>query len=371
MVRNHELAPGECIPTECADTDCIYSELGFGGTTTLFFNFKNGKWVESFGSLGGTFGNCAGAGTPWETWISMEESWTFPDEGPVEVGWIYEVPKDGASNAIPIKSAGRFVHEAGAVDPSTGILYETEDLGVSAIYKYVPPGEGPPYETTTCVNNAGEEYECLADGGTLYYLVATGNAPTFEADPDDDLEANFVFNNGLDLRGGFENGQTFSVEWKPVGDPQGKFAYPLQTAPDAAIFRRGEGAWWSKSEGKLYFISTSSGAVGQGKVWSYNPSTETLTMVFESPDAEILSGPDNMVVHQPSGNLLLCEDGGSNPKRLIGLTIDNHEVFELARVRLVAVDVRKAILACTLFFSYATFHSTEQRNSNGGRYRQG
>ena len=41
--------------------------------------------------------------------------------------------------------------------------------------------------------------------------------------------------------------------------------------------------------------------------------------MFESPDAETLDGPDNIAVSR-RGGILLCEDGGSDPKRLIGLT---------------------------------------------------
>src|SRR3546814_11911888 len=33
---------------------------------------------------------------------------------------------------------GRFSHEATATDPHTGIVYETEDAGGSALYRYVP-----------------------------------------------------------------------------------------------------------------------------------------------------------------------------------------------------------------------------------------
>ena len=33
---------------------------------------------------------------------------------------------------------GRFSHEATATHPATGIVYETEDAGHSALYRYVP-----------------------------------------------------------------------------------------------------------------------------------------------------------------------------------------------------------------------------------------
>jgi secreted PhoX family phosphatase len=38
-------------------------------------------------------------------------------------------------NPVPIKAIGRFNHEAVAVDPSTGIVYITEDRGDGIFYR--------------------------------------------------------------------------------------------------------------------------------------------------------------------------------------------------------------------------------------------
>ena len=42
-------------------------------------------------------------------------------------GWIFEVPgsKKMPADAVPLKDMGRFSHEAVAVDPVTGWVYET------------------------------------------------------------------------------------------------------------------------------------------------------------------------------------------------------------------------------------------------------
>ena len=45
---------------------------------------------------------------------------------------------DEAVSAIPLKGLGRFVHEAVAVDPGSGIVYETEDEDQAAFYRFVP-----------------------------------------------------------------------------------------------------------------------------------------------------------------------------------------------------------------------------------------
>ena len=44
--------------------------------------------------------------------------------------------------AEPLKAMGRFVHEAIAVDPESGIVYETEDRKRSGFYRFLPKTAG-------------------------------------------------------------------------------------------------------------------------------------------------------------------------------------------------------------------------------------
>ena len=306
LVRNHELIAGE--GSQCLVTGGMYNPQEFGGTTTLHFDPLRKRFTNSRTSLGGTIRNCAGGPTPWRSWISCEETfhqWGSRSDG-FNHGYIFDVPGLDTSDGVPIRAAGRFSHEAVAVDPMTGVVYETEDNGRGGIwggfYKYVQPGAGAPGWRRLRARN-----EPLRDGGLLFAMVVDGVSRK-------------------DLRGGFQSGDTFSVSWQHVEDPEGTYGRPFESAPDAAIFSRGEGCW--EDGGKIYFVSTDGGAAGLGQVWLYDPDGETITLLYEAADASDVDGPDNIAI-SPRGGIVLCEDGGSNPKRLIGLTQDG-QTFPVA-----------------------------------------
>ncbi len=324
MVRNHELSAGES--TQCQVPGGMYNPNEFGGTTNLVFDLRRGRFERSYTSLGGTIRNCAGGRTPWNSWISCEETfhdWNNRSDG-FNHGYIFDVPGFGTSTGEPIKAAGRFSHEAVAVDPWTGVVYETEDAGSSAFYKYVQPGAYDP----SCGYGRGKAYGHghsfshgrdrfgwggwrqrgpLRDGGELFAMVVEGESRK-------------------DLRLGYTAGDTFKVTWQKVEDPEGVEGRAFDSAPDAAIIARGEGCW--EDGGKIYFVSTSGGAAGLGQVWVYDPRQETVALVYESANAEDVDGPDNIAI-SPRGGIILCEDGGSNPKRMIGLTTKG-DIFPFA-----------------------------------------
>ena len=302
LVRNHEErnTPENVTPSGRAENR--YDELGGGGTSTLQVRVTpSGERVleRAFMSLSGTIVNCAGGRTPWGSWLSCEETTAGPAAGwQREHGYVFEVP--AASNTpaapVPLRAMGRFVHEAAAIDPRTRIVYETEDRDPEAgFYRFVP-------------NTPGQ----LAAGGRLQMLKVVGIQ-------------------NYDTRTGQTPGQPLPVEWVDIDDPDPQNAesdplavYKQGLAKGGAIFTRIEGSWWGTSE--MYFCCTNGGDAGEGQVWEYRPSQGDsggeLTLVYESPSADVLSFPDNITV-TPGGALLVCEDTGRrNDFYLQGLTRD-------------------------------------------------
>ena len=312
LVRNHEERESG---TPIGDAAKAYDGNTLGGVTTLDIDATtrelNGAWV----SLNGTSFNCAGGVTPWGTWISAEETVNGPDVGPDFAengpehlkphGYLFEV--DPAWNAgehplvEPLTRAGRFPHEAVAIDPATGIIYQTEDqfLFPSGIYRFRPDADP----------TGG-----YANAGTLEMLRVRGaTTPTI-------------------LGGVLQTGETFSVDWVTIDDPDPTFSgtpsnntairnVSLQGfAQNGAKFARPEGAWFAG--GAFWFTCTRGGSSaaglnelpdgeygdGRGQVWRLDPTTDTLTMVFQSTDPAVLDLPDNMTV-SANGNVVICEDG--------------------------------------------------------------
>jgi uncharacterized repeat protein (TIGR03803 family) len=312
LVRNHEISGLLGVPPLGGIT---YDIAAGGGTTTLELDASSGRVLRAWPSLAGTVRNCAGGPTPWNSWLSCEE--TLDDPSSVsrlrrKHGYVFEVPAEGTATGQPLTALGRMKHEAVAVDPESGFVYETEDEGEAGFYRFQP---------TTRAD--------LALGGELYML-------------------------GVESRPGYDTrtGQTPLVElpvvWVRVPNPdpadaaeRGVFRQGLQGG--GAIFSRLEGIWYG--DGLFYFTSTTGGNVGLGQVWRYNPDSERLVLLYESPGRDELKNPDNIAV-SPQGSLLLCEDSDA-PTRVQGLTAAG-EIFPFAQNNLVLEDLGSAYLVRVL-----------------------
>jgi len=311
LIRNHELSSASAF-----DASLAYDTQAGGGTTTVMFNPSTGLVTSARASLAGTLRNCAGGVTPWNSWLTCEETTLGPADDPAlerPHGYVFEVPLDDRPSLQPIVAMGRFVHEAVAVDPETSIVYETEDQRRSGLYRFTPRSP-----------------RRLADGGRLQMLAIDG-APR------------------ADLRTGQRAGVKRGIHWVDIAQPDqahadaaafdggGVFAQGFEGG--GAIFGRLEGAWYSG--GRIFITSTDGGDARMGQVWELDIRNQDLRLIYESPGAEVLNMPDNLVV-SPRGGLLLCEDGTANPC-VHGLTRDG-KIVRFARNNVVLNGERNGFI---------------------------
>jgi secreted PhoX family phosphatase len=341
LVRNSEdRNPAGTVGGLLGDRSAAYDPTAFGGTTTLVYDEHRRELVKDFISLNGTTVNCAG-GISYRRryWLTGEETVGGPDSADPLArfakrhGYLFQTPVDRGPNelevGVPIIAAGRFSHEAAAVDQRTGTVYETEDPGSgvgAGFYRYTP-------------NDADD----LTADGVLDMLAIVGQPQ-------------------VDLREGRTRGERLPVQWVRIDEPNpeltsvgdSRSTFNQGWAQGGAKFNRLEGCW--EDDGTIFFVSTSGGDVkngdvnadgyeeGFGQVWAYQPDGGggTLVLVYESPSGAELDSPDNLTV-TPRGGLVACEDDASseyvdthplapgidNVNRLIGITRAG-EAFELA-----------------------------------------
>lgn len=307
LVRNHEVGANGSNPV-VPFNGVKYDQLG-GGTTTLVIG-PDRRVRYQYASIAGTIRNCAGGPTPWGSWITCEENVsTIGQGGNTKMhGYNFEVPASAelmVADPTPLVAMGRFNHEAVAVEPETGYVFQTEDRGDSLFYRFRPNVPGN-----------------LSQGGVLEALKITDpRARNVDASGSSNTATGY-----RDLKG-----VPLTATWVRIDEPNPATdtVRVEGRSKGAARFTRGEGAWYGN--GQTYFVCSNGGDDGVGQVWAYQSSSDPtqglLTLVVEARSTDPLAAPDNICVAD-FGDLFLCEDG-SGTEYVVGVNTDG-ELYRFA-----------------------------------------
>jgi secreted PhoX family phosphatase len=313
LVRNHELSLGAEARGAAGTDPVLEQKLAAatvfdrgqagrvlpGGTTTLVLEARGNRVLGQHLSLAGTSTNCAGGVTPWGSWLTCEETIISAPKTGTSHGWVFEVPATATSlvDPVPLKAMGRFRHEAAAVDPKTGIIYQTEDQDDGLFYRFIPNVPGK-----------------LAAGGKLQALAfADGGRDS----------RNW---NGAD----WAMGKSRAVRWIDLDQVESPNDDLRQRgyAAGAARFARGEGIHLGRrARGgvEFFFTCTSGGSGRYGQIMRFVPSRAVgkpgqIELFHESTDPKLMDYADNLTV-APWGHLIVCEDRkGDQINHLRGVT---------------------------------------------------
>jgi secreted PhoX family phosphatase len=170
-------------------------------------------------------------------------------------GRVWECDPYGEQEAVVHDALGRFTHEAICVDRRTGFAYLSEDDGSGCFYRFRPQRQGDLSEGVLEVAAIGKQHR---------------------------------------------------VRWIPVPDPSAAEAPTRDQVPEATRFKRGEGIWFD--DGFVYLATT-----GDSRIWAYDTRKRKMRVIYDGEklaDAP-LTDVDNVTIHDPSGDLFVCEDNGA------------------------------------------------------------
>ncbi|MGH2839647.1 MAG: alkaline phosphatase PhoX, partial [Solirubrobacteraceae bacterium] len=287
LIQNHEIGGSERNPVPHLP-GFVYDARARGGTTNIEVD-HDGNRVRQYVSLAGTHNNCAGGRTPWETWITCEETEAILDK---RHGYCFEVDpydQDANRDPKPIKCLGRYAHESLVVDPHRHTIYLTEDASNpnGLLYRWTPPRSGLPLGN-------GSLRQLADDAGTLEALKAFTPGGAFVPD----------------LSVATTPGTTYRATWEAVPERDATATAVRKQFAQITRSRKLEGMWWG--DDGAYFVAsfarTSDGSAAQhdGQVWFLDPDRDTIELKLwfaytpgdqdSDPD-----GPDNITVSAYGG----------------------------------------------------------------------
>lgn len=322
LLRNHELAglrslsewsAGEKSPFKDGTPPAPYfSEKVYGGVSRIVVDpnrlndiLSENKTIgsdaisRSHMVLSGTDSNCAG-GVVDNAWISCEESGS-PGHG---YAFVTRPEQEELMPPEPIESWGRLYREAVAIDPSSGIVYMTEDRRDGCFYRFLPEDPKAPF------------------GPGRLQALRIPNIP------------NTSPYTSADTAPKWDDGTSWDVEWIDVPDRSAKrkSCRAQSIALGATTFYRGEGI--SADHQGIWFIASTGGQKKGGQIFRYIPETQQLELALEIQDRSLLSCPDNLCV-SPWDHLILSEDNygfaeGVTNQYVRGMTRDG-QVYDIVR----------------------------------------
>lgn len=221
-----------------------------GGVGALRFD-SAGNIADAYPILSQTNRNCAGGHTPWQTWLSCEET---------DTGRVWECDPFGRKAAQVHSALGVFRHEAVAVDAQNKQLYLTEDQPDGCLYRYT--------------------------------------ARAFDADGNPNLD------NGVLEVAEVIDGRFGTVRWHPLPNPLAANTPTRKQVTSSTRFNGGEGIWYH--QGIVYFATK-----GDNRVWAYDVRQQHLSILYNAASylSPVLTGVDN-ITGNAAGELLVAEDGG-------------------------------------------------------------
>ena len=264
--------------------------MPLGGCGAISFNAQ-AEVDDAYSILTGTKQNCAGGFTPWQTWISCEES---------RSGKCFECDPFAPGQGVAKPALGIFAHEAFALDEQRATAYLTEDTRDGRFYRWVAAPEdridngrlGLEKGRLQVMNIAGYADDCYPDSDAL----VRGQLPVSWVDVSSPELRQDKHRGRLRRKAKIVPGTTFA-------GGEGLWQYRLPTDIAKPLQPKG-----GKVPDTLIFWTTKY----DNRVWCLDVANQVVELIFDNALIENgLASVDNLTV-SPWGDILVAEDPHSS-----------------------------------------------------------